>query len=268
MPTKLVLQLSPLLSSLSVSLRCLLLFFLLAGALPSVSLAAEAPVFQAEVVNTFPHDSNAFTQGLIAIDGQLYEGTGRKGQSSLRLVELESGEMLKRRNLSNRYFGEGITLLNDKIYQLTWRSQLGFIYERESFELLKSFFLPGEGWGITHDGSLLIVSDGTSYLRFIDPDSQQEVRRIQVTDANGPVDRLNELEYINGEVWANVWYASYLIRIDPVTGMVNSRVDLAGLTQNRSSEDVLNGIAWDEQAQRLFVTGKLWPNVFEIRVLE
>lgn len=250
--------------------RGLLLSILLTGYfIASVYGAEPIPMYQVEVVNTFPHDSNAFTQGLAAIDGQLYEGTGRNGQSSLRLVELETGQITKRRNLSSRYFGEGITISGNTIYQLTWRSHLGFVYDRDSFDLQKTFYLPGEGWGITHNNEQLIVSDGTATLRFLDMQTQQEVRRIQVSDGNGSVIRLNELEYINGEVWANIWYENYIVRIDPETGRVNSRVNLDGLYPDRqSSEQILNGIAWDELNQRLFVTGKLWPDLFEIKVSE
>lgn len=232
--------------------------------------AAESiPVYKVEIVKTYPHDSDAFTQGLTVYDGLLYEGTGRNGQSSLRLLELSTGEILKRRNLSARYFGEGIAVMEDKIFQLTWQSSLGFVYDRESFSLSKTFFLPGEGWGLTHDGDFLIVSDGTSFLRFLDPVTQEEIRRIEVTDNNGPVDRINELEFINGEVWANIWYTDYLIRIDPVSGQVNSYIDLSDLYPQRDSrDDVLNGIAWDSKQQKLFVTGKLWPNIYEIQILE
>lgn len=254
----------------SIIFRSYSLVFCLLGMFPAISQAADQlPIYQAEVLNVFPHDANAFTQGLIAVDGQLYEGTGRKGESSLRLVALENGELLKRHNLSSRYFGEGITLMGDKIYQLTWQAELAFIYQKETFELLESFYLPGEGWGITHDGSHLIVSDGTSFLRFIDPESLKEVKRVQVTGPNGPVGKINELEYINGEVWANIWYEDIIVRIDPETGRLNSAVDLRGLYIQRSSRDqVLNGIAWDEQNQRLFVTGKLWPNIYELHVKE
>jgi len=206
---------------------------------------------------------------LIFWQGQLYEGTGQYGESTLRRVELETGELLQRRNLDARYFGEGITILNDRVYQLTWRSNVGFVYDLESFEQLGSFYLPGEGWGITHDGEHLIVSDGTANLRFLDPQSLDEVRRIEVNNENGPVRNLNELEYINGEVWANIWYQNFLVRIDPQSGRVNSMVDLSDLNPNRRSFDaVLNGIAWDAEQQRLFVTGKLWSRLYEIRVLD
>jgi glutamine cyclotransferase len=258
------------LKALSGSAGGLLALAVVLAILPFVQLRAEDVLtYRAEVVNEFPHDPNAFTQGLIYWQGQLYEGTGQYGESTLRRVELETGELLQRRNLDARYFGEGITILNDRVYQLTWRSNVGFVYDLESFEQLGSFYLPGEGWGITHDGEHLIVSDGTANLRFLDPHSLDEVRRIEVTTENGPVRNLNELEYINGEIWANIWYQNFLVRIDPQSGRVNSIVDLSDLNPNRRSFDaVLNGIAWDAVQQRLFVTGKLWSRLYEIRVLD
>jgi len=237
--------------------------------LPISPSSGEVPVFQAEIVNQYPHDSNAFTQGLAFVDGKLYEGTGQRGQSALRLLDLETGDLLQRKNLERRYFGEGITILDDKIYQLTWVSNVGFVYDKESFAQLSSFYVPGEGWGLTHDSEYLIVSDGTSYLRFLDTETLSEVKRIQVTDDAGAVNNINELEYINGEIWANIWYQDYIVRIDPNSGVVNSRVDLTGLyTARRNREAVLNGIAWDADNERLFVTGKLWPSLYEIEVLE
>ena len=239
----------------------------------AVLLSAEnsesLPVYTAEVVNTYPHDDNAFTQGLLFYEGKLFEGTGRNGQSSIREVDLESGELLRRQNLPPRYFGEGITIMNGKVYQLTWRSHLGFVYDLESFIQEKSFFLAGEGWGITHDGESLIVSDGTAQLRFLDPDTLTEQRRINVTLNGQPVRNLNELEFINGEVWANVWYEDFIIRIDPASGEVNSLINLTGLyPDRRSNDEVLNGIAWDAHTRRLFVTGKLWSSVYEIEIRE
>jgi len=245
--------------------RCTLTALLVAVAL---QVHAEVPVFKARVLNVYPHDPAAFTQGLVIHEGELYEGTGRNGESSLRRVALETGELLQRHNLSNRYFGEGITVMGDSIYQLTWQSQLGFVYDRETFALQGSFFLPGEGWGLTHDDSHLIVSDGTAFLRFLDPDTRREVRRVPVIEDGRPVDRLNELEYINGEVWANVWYTDTIVRIDPATGAVTSKVDLSGLHPQRGGDDVLNGIAWDAVEQRLFVTGKLWSSLYEIEIVD
>lgn len=232
------------------------------------TVLAAVPVRQAEVVAVYPHDADAFTQGLVIDKGMLFEGTGQLGASSLRRVDLDSGEILQRKNLGTRYFGEGITILNKRIYQLTWQTHLGFVYDQDSFEQLQTFFIPGEGWGLTDDGEALILSDGTATIYFIDPLTFKEIRRINVTEAGMPLDRLNELEYINGEIWANVWYTNFIVRIDPQTGVVNSKLDLTELNQQQSRDDVLNGIAWDEQAQRLFVTGKLWSQLYEIKVKE
>ena len=237
--------------------------------LPISFSSGEVPVYKAEIVNQYPHDSNAFTQGLVFEDGKLYEGTGQRGQSAVRLLDLVTGELLQSQNLERRHFGEGITILDDKIYQLTWVSNVGFVYDKESFNQLSSFYVSGEGWGITHNNEHLIISDGSSYLRFLDTETQSEVKRIQVIDELGPVSNLNELEYINGEIWSNIWYQDYIVRINPDTGEVNSRVDLTGLYTARSNIDaVLNGIAWDADNERLFVTGKLWPSLYEIEVLE
>jgi glutamine cyclotransferase len=234
----------------------------------AVAVQSAVAVQKVEIVATYPHDPAAFTQGLVFEDGFLYEGTGRNGQSSLRRVDLESGEVQQRSNLGARYFGEGITILNDRIYQLTWQSHIGFVYAQDSFKQEQTFFLPGEGWGITHDGTHLIVSDGTANLRFLDPLTFREVKRIAVMEAGLPLDRLNELEFINGEVWANVWYTDFIVRIDPASGQVVGKLDLSGLYQSRGIDDVLNGIAWDAEGQRLFVTGKLWPALYEVRVVE
>ena len=234
-----------------------------------VASSDSVPINEVEVINVFPHDVSAFTQGLTWHGGYLYEGTGRNGESSLRKVKLESGDLLTRHNLNRRYFGEGIAVMDNKIFQLTWQSHLGFVYDVENFKQQKSFFVAGEGWGITHDGEKLIISDGSSTLRFLDAESQQELSRIEVTLDGKPVIYLNELEYINGEVWANIWHQDFIVRIDPDTGVVNSIVDLSGLyAGQRCRDEVLNGIAWDEVGQRLFVTGKLWPNIFEIKIKE
>lgn len=254
---------------LQASLVLVILAITLFFGLPINFSSAEIPVYQAEIVQQYPHDPNAFTQGLVFADGKLYEGTGQRGQSALRLLDLETGELLQSNNMERRYFGEGITILGDKIYQLTWVSNVGFVYDKDSFTQLSSFYVPGEGWGITHNNEYLIVSDGSSYLRFFDTESLSEVKRIQVTDELGAVGNINELEYINGEIWGNIWYQDYIVRIDPNTGEVNSRVDLTGLyTARRNRDAVLNGIAWDADNARLFVTGKLWPNLYEIKVLE
>lgn len=240
---------------------------LLTVCLAAATALAEVPVYGYRVVNSFPHDPQAFTQGLVYHNDFLYEGTGRNGASSLRRVALDSGEVLQRRNLSTRYFGEGITILGQQVFQLTWQSHLGFVYKLDDFSLERSFFLPGEGWGITHDGEQLIVSDGSAILRFLDPESLKESRRVAVTEDGLPLDRLNELEYIDGEVWANVWYTDTIARIDPATGQVTGKIDLGGLHEQRGQEDVTNGIAWDAANERLFVTGKLWPTVYEIELV-
>jgi len=223
-----------------------------------------------EIVNTYPHDPNAFTQGLVLHDGALYEGTGRWGESTLREVALESGAVLRSQPLEAQYFGEGITIFNDRIYQLTWQEQTGFVYDRATFELLQTFTYPTEGWGITHDGQRLIVSDGTSNIYFWDPNSLQEIGRITVRDHLGPINRLNELEYVNGEIWANIWLTDLIARISPATGDVLGYISLAGLLDTSTltqPADVLNGIAYDAANDRLFVTGKLWPALYEVRIV-
>lgn len=225
-----------------------------------------------EAVNTYSHDPDAFTQGLIwEGDGILLEGTGLNARSSLRRVELETGSVQQLISLPDQYFGEGITTFDDKLYQLTWRSNIGFVYTQESFELLGAFEYPTEGWGITHDGEKLIMSDGTSTLYFWDPETLAEIGRINITAQGQPVVKLNELEYIKGQVFANIWQTDYIAIIDPVTGNVDAWLNLAGLLKpedRQGTEDILNGIAYDAANDRLFVTGKLWPKLFEIRLIE
>ncbi|MDM8529971.1 glutaminyl-peptide cyclotransferase [Anaerolineales bacterium HSG25] len=228
------------------------------------------PVYTYTIVNTYPHDPNAFTQGLVYLDGIFYEGTGLRGRSSLRKVVPETGEVLQQINLADQYFGEGIVVWQDKIVQLTWESGTGFVYDKESFERQQSFTYPTEGWGITHDGERLIMSDGTANLYFWNPDTLDELGRVEVHDQHGPVVRLNELEYINGEVYANIWQSNRIARIDPDSGHVIGWIDLSGiltLPDGYSQPlDVLNGIAYDAATDRLFVTGKLWPSLFEIKL--
>ena len=222
-----------------------------------------------QIVNTYPHDGNAFTQGLVYYDGDLYEGTGLNGRSSLRRVELETGKIVQKIDLDDKYFGEGITLFEDKLIQLTWRSQIGFVYDRESFAKLQEFNYPTEGWGLTHDGKNLIMSDGSDRLFFLDPETFEEVKRISVRDRNQPVERLNELEYIKGEIYANVWMSDRIARIDPLTGQILGWIDLSGLRSPAlvdNQDAVLNGIAYDSENDRLFVTGKLWSHLFEIAI--
>ena len=222
------------------------------------------------IVNTYPHDPEAFTQGLVFADDILYEGTGLRGQSSLRKVDLVSGNILQIRNLPPRYFGEGITVFGNKVIQLTWQAKIGFVYDKKTFQLLGGFNYPTDGWGITHDGNRLIMSDGTSTLRLLDPQTFKEVARIEVHSTDGPVTRLNELEYVKGEIYANVWRTDRIARISPQTGKVLGWIELGGLLspEDRGRRiDVLNGIAYDAKNDRLFVTGKLWPKLFEIELI-
>jgi len=221
------------------------------------------------VVHSYPHDPNAFTQGLIFFDGHLYESTGLNGHSSLRMVDLQSGQVLQKHDLPDEYFGEGLTSWGSTLIQLTWTSHKAFVYDRFSFRLLQTLPYSGEGWGLTHDDAHLIMSDGTAYLRFVDPDSFHVVRRLKVTDDDGhPVENLNELESVHGEIYANVWQTDEILRISPQTGKVVGRIDLSGLIDKRELHGdgaVLNGIAYDAATDRLFVTGKLWPKLFEIK---
>jgi glutamine cyclotransferase len=229
------------------------------------------PVYGYEVINTYPHDRTAFTEGLVFDNGVLYEGTGLYGESTLRMVELETGEVLKEYHLPDQFFGEGVTLWDDTIIQLTWRSGASFVYDKTSFLLLEEFAYPTEGWGITHDGKRLIMSDGTATLHFLDTDTFEEIERIEVHDNGVPVTNLNELEYVNGEVYANVWQTNRIARISPETGQVVGWIDLEGLLSEEDfvhPVDVLNGIAYDAEHDRLFVTGKYWPKLFEIKLKE
>jgi len=239
---------------------------------PGFILPQDIPVYTYRVVNTYPHDPDAFTQGLVFEDGVLYEGTGLRGRSTLRKVDLETGEVLKSCNLPEEYFGEGIAVFGDRISQLTWQAKTGFVYDKESFDLLQTFSYPTEGWGLTHDGEHLIMSDGTTTLHFLDPLTYVETGRIQVIESivSSYVPRLNELEYVNGEVYANDWLTDRIARIDPANGQVVGWIDLTGLLgpEDRSrTVDVLNGIAYDAEGDRLFVTGKLWPKIFEIELI-
>jgi glutamine cyclotransferase len=244
------------------------------GFIPAQRSGGPVPVYGYEVVRSYPHDRNAFTQGLIFRDGVFYEGTGLNGRSGLRKVKLESGEVLQAKPLPQEYFGEGITDWKGQIVQITWQSEVGFVYDMNTFEQTKRWTYTGEGWGLTHDDSRIIMSDGSAQLRFIDPATLKETGRITVRDANGPVERLNELEYVKGEVFANVWQTDRIARISPQDGRVTGWVDLSGLLTpaERAAADaaggVLNGIAYDAAADRLFVTGKLWPRVFEIRLVK
>lgn len=224
---------------------------------------------RARVVARYPHDPTAFTQGLVIADGVLYEGTGGYGSSSLRRVDLRSGRVEQRADLPADLFGEGIAVWGDEIIQLTWTNGLGLRHQRASFVTTGRFAVAGEGWGLTHDGRHWIMSDGSAWLRFLEPADGREVHRVLVRDRGQALARLNELEYIDGEVWANIWLRDELVRIDPATGRVLGYIDLGHLrpaATRRNREAVLNGIAWDRDRDRIFVTGKLWPQVFEIAV--
>jgi glutamine cyclotransferase len=229
-----------------------------------------APVHGYRIVNTYPHDPGAFTQGLVYRDGRLYESTGLHGASSLRIVELETGQVLKRRDLPEKYFGEGISLCGNRLFQLTYQSKMGFIYDPD-LQPIGSFNYPTEGWGLTCDGSRLILSDGTATLRWLDAKTFKMVKQITVMNQGRQVGRLNELEYVKGEIFANVWQTDIIARISPDTGAVTGWIDLGGLSRQLEPAafiDVLNGIAYDERGDRLFVTGKLWPKLFEIQVIK
>ena len=256
-------------------MKTLILFVsLLCLALPVV---AEVPIYDYKVVARYPHNIASFTQGLEFHDGYLYEGTGQNGRSTLSKINLEDGKVLQSKRLASRYFGEGISIVGERIFQLTWQSNIVFVYDLESFETITSFYHPTEGWGLTFDGEQLILSDGSATLQFIDPETFQVLRTVEVTIEGRPIRNLNELEYINGEVWANVWMNNEIVRIDPMNGNINSVVDLNGLideTSTGGSDGVLNGIAWIPNAApdaasgsgRLFVTGKLWADLFEIEI--
>lgn len=234
------------------------------------TISHSIPRYTYRIVHVYPHDQNAFTQGLAFENGFLYEGTGLYGHSTLRRVELVTGNILQECSIPDQFFGEGITIYDDRIMQLTWQSRVGFVYDKASFELLRQFDYATEGWGITSDGKRLIMSDGSSTLYFLDPITFREVGRTEVSDNSGPVSRLNELEYVNGEIYANVWLTDFIARISPDTGNVIGWIDLHGLltAEDRSGPvDVLNGIAYDARDNRLFVTGKLWPKVFEITLV-
>lgn len=226
-------------------------------------------VYGYEVVHVFPHDRNAFLQGLVFHEGNFLESTGEVGRSSLRRVQIDSGSVLQKVDVPPPYFAEGITLLKGNIYQLTWQHQLGFVYDALTFDKTGQFKYAGEGWGLANDGQSLILSDGTNRIRFLDPDNFQVTKTIEVLDGHTAIAELNELEYVQGEIYANIWHADRIARIDPKTGKVVGWINLAGLLKPGEVQDeeaVLNGIAYDEASSRLFITGKLWPKIFEIRL--
>jgi glutamine cyclotransferase len=239
------------------------------AAISFVASAQQTPVYRYKVIHVYPHDPNAFTQGLEYRAGFLYEGTGLNGRSRIRKVELESGKVLQETRLDSKYFGEGITLFGPRIIELTWQSHRGFIYDLNMFQPVRDFQYPGEGWGLTNDGRQIYMSDGTAQIRCWNPSTFQEIRRITVHDGQRPIDALNELEYVRGEIYANVWQTDRIARIAPGDGHVTGWIDLSGLLTGADlvGADVLNGIAYDSLGDRLFVTGKLWPKLFEIRLV-
>lgn len=238
----------------------------------AAQVSSDVPEYSYKVVNTFPHDQSAFTEGLFYLDGVLYESTGLEGQSSLRKVKLETGEILQKYDLPGRYFGEGIVNWKDRIIQLTWQTQVGFVYDLKTFAQRQEFRYPGEGWALTQDGHRLIMDDGTAQIRFWDPESLEETGRITVTDRGQPVRNLNELEWVDREIFANIWGTNRIARVDPGSGKVVGWIDLSGLDKTDGvsfdSDAVLNGIAYDLQSRRLFVTGKRWRHVYEIQLVK
>jgi glutaminyl-peptide cyclotransferase len=246
-------------------------FYLGTGGAPGTRPPVRVAVYGHEIVATYPHDPTAFTQGLVFRDGLLYESTGLNGRSTVRKVRLETGEVLQQVRLGQQFFGEGLTDWGSELVQLTWRSNLGFVYELATLEAKRTFPIKGEGWGLTRDSTSLIMSDGTALLRYLDPVTFQEIGSHTVRDGGSLVSNLNELEFIRGEIYANVWQTDRIVIIAPTTGEVTGWVDLSGLLNDphapRSADAVLNGIAYDEKRDRVFVTGKLWPTLFEIRLV-
>jgi glutamine cyclotransferase len=223
-----------------------------------------------KIVNSFAHDREAFTQGLVFEDGVLFEGTGLPGRSQLRKVELQTGNVQQKHKLPDEFFGEGVTIYKDRIIQLTYQSHVGFVYDKNSLDLLREFHYPTEGWGITHNGKYLIMSDGTPMLYFLDPETFEQVNRMMVFDQDKPVWGLNELEYVEGQIYANVWPTERIVRIEPETCKVAGWINMEGLLNpgdRTGAEDVLNGIAYDTASGRLFVTGKCWSKLFEIKLI-
>jgi glutamine cyclotransferase len=234
------------------------------------SLADNLPVFSYRIVRQIPHDTSFWTQGLVFDGGFLYEGTGEYGNSGIFKIAPSSGQVLQSRTLESEYFGEGITIFEKRLIQLTWKSRVGFVYDKDSFALLKTFHYPTEGWGLTHNGRQLILSDGTDTLYFLDPQTFAVTGQIKVTAAGRPVTQLNELEFVNGRILANIWQSDRIAQIESDTGAVVAWIDLTGLLDSIVTDepiDVLNGIAWNPKTGRLFVTGKLWPALFEIELV-
>ena len=232
--------------------------------------ARQIPVYGYQVIHIYPHDPAAFTQGLIFLDGFLYESTGLNNRSSLRKVQLETGKVLQQQQVPGEYFAEGLVNWGPDLLQLTWRSKIGFVYDRATFSVKRRFSYAGEGWGLTKDSARIILSDGSATLRFLDPKTLQQTGSLNVSDRGRPVTELNELEYVSGEIWANIWQTDRIARISPFTGNVGGWIDLKGLLkpEEKASADVLNGIAYDPATNRIFVTGKLWPKLFEIKLVD
>ena len=236
----------------------------------STHALTKTPRFSFKVVKAFPHDPTAFTQGLVFADGIFYESTGLRGYSTLRKVTPETGAVIQQVALESQYFAEGLALVGNELLQLTWEEHVGFVYDKATLKRLRTFTYPTEGWGMASDGKSLVMSDGSSRLYFLDPKTQKPVRNLQVFDGPRPVERLNELEFIRGELWANVWQSDRIARINPATGRVTGWIDLTGLLRREArgpEGDVLNGIAWDKAGDRIFVTGKKWPWLFQIEVV-
>jgi glutaminyl-peptide cyclotransferase len=245
------------------------LVFVLAAVASLSRVNAAVPEYTAVVEKTYPHDPNAFTEGLVYDRGFLFESTGRTGHSSIREVELATGAVIRQKDLDPTYFGEGIVAWRDRLIQLTWKNGIGFVYDLKTFALRSTFQYSGEGWALTKDRSHLIMSDGTADLRLLDPDRLTETGRIHVTCDGQPVHRINELEWVKGQIYANVWLTSDIIRIDPASGNVVGVIDLSDLVASAvtvNGDNVLNGIAYDAAGDRLFVTGKLWPKLYQIRL--
>lgn len=236
---------------------------------PTTTTNQHAKQLSYEVLNSYPHDPDAYLQGLVWYDNGFYESTGLYGRSTLRRVEFPSGKVVKSIALDSTLFGEGLALAGDHLVQLTWQTHRGFVYDRETFKVVREFSYDTEGWGLAYDGKNLILSDGTSTLTYLDPQSYQPVRKLRVMMNGRLMSEINELEFIEGELWANVWQTDLILIIDPATGKVNSFLNLAairGASERKGTEDVLNGIAYDAEKKRIFVTGKLWPRLFEIKV--
>jgi glutaminyl-peptide cyclotransferase len=238
--------------------------------LAAAALAAAPPEYGVRVTHVYPHDRTAYTQGLEYHDGVLYEGTGLRGRSTLRVVDLETGKVIRQIHLASQYFGEGITILGGRVAELTWQAHTGFVYGESAFQLLRQFSYEGEGWGLTNDGRHIYMSDGTAQIRVWDPTTLAEIRRVTVHDGQQQIELLNELEYIRGEIYANVYQTNRIVRISPADGHVLGWIDASGLLDEADYAepvDVLNGIAYDAARNRLFITGKLWPKLFEIQLL-